>query len=417
MEKEKHEGVLLALFGCMALMLPFLREYQLTLIVLALTAGVLIKCKRPSRSLHLCFAVLTLAVLSWALCLPMYIVGASIAISVFGSFASSTVEPSHHIKTVPGSILFLIFSIVSAFLIGSWTVAFAYPGETFYQFMFFLATIGAVTGALLKSIPHKTDNLTIPSGSAMTMWLFAGFEYWVSPLHVMLALALTLTIGYISYMANTADVTGVLSGTLLGALIIIFGGIEWFTILLAFFILGGAFTRYKYGYKEALGIAQAEGGARGYKNVFGNGLVALILAVAGGVWGWHVLLIAYLGAIAAATGDTLASEIGETSETLPRMITSFKRVKHGTSGAISPLGEFSALVGATLIGALAVLLGMTELEMIIVAPILGGFIGVHIDSLLGATLENKGYLTNHSVNLLATAAGAIASVGLYYVLV
>jgi len=233
----------------------------------------------------------------------------------------------------------------------------------------------------------------------------------------MLALALTLTIGYISYMANTADVTGVLSGTLLGALIIIFGGIEWFTILLAFFILGGAFTRYKYGYKEALGIAQAEGGARGYKNVFGNGLVALILAVAGGVWGWHVLLIAYLGAIAAATGDTLASEIGETSETLPRMITSFKRVKHGTSGAISPLGEFSALVGATLIGALAVLLGMTELEMIIVAPILGGFIGVHIDSLLGATLENKGYLTNHSVNLLATAAGAIASVGLYYVLV
>jgi len=415
LEKEKHEGLLLALFGCMALMLPFLREYQLTLIVLALTVGVFIKCKRPSRSLHLCFAVLTLAVLSWALHLPRYIVGASIAISVFGSLASSTVEPSHHIKTVPGSILFLIFSIISAFLVGSWTVAFAYP--TFYQFMFFLATIGAVTGALLKSIPHKTDNLTVPFGSAMAMWLFAGFGYWVSPLHVMLALALTLTIGYISYMANTADVTGVLSGTLLGALIIIFGGIEWFTILLAFFILGGAFTRYKYGYKEALGIAQAEGGARGYKNVFGNGLVALILAVAGGVWGWHVLLIAYLGAVATATGDTLASEIGETSKTSPRIITSFKEVKPGTSGAVSPLGELSALVGAALIGALATLLEMMKLEMIIIAPILGGFIGVHIDSLLGATLENKGYLTNHSVNLLATAAGAIASMGLYYVLV
>ncbi|MDI6888203.1 MAG: TIGR00297 family protein [Methanocellales archaeon] len=417
MEKEKHEGLLLVLFGCIALMLPFFREYQLTLIVLALTVGVLIKRKRPSRSLHLCFAVLTLAILSWVLHLPMYIVGASIAISVFGSFASSTVEQAHHIKTIPGSILFLIFGIISAFLVGSWTAAFSDPGETFYQFMFFLATIGAVTGALLKSIQHTTDNLTIPFGSAMAMWLFAGFEYWVSPPQVMLALALTLTIGYISYMVNTADITGVLSGTLLGVLIIIFGSVKWFTILLAFFVLGGVFTRYKYGYKESLGIAQAEGGARGYKNVFGNGLVALILAVAEGVWGWHVLLIAYLGAVATTTGDTLASEIGETSKTQPRMITSFERVKPGTSGAISPLGEVSALVGTILIGALAVLLGMTKLQMIVIAPILGGFIGVHVDSLLGATLENKGYLTNHSVNLLATASGAIVSMGLYYALV
>jgi len=414
---KKNEGLLLILFGCLALMLPFLREWQLTFIVLALTAGVLIKCKHLSRSLHLCFAVLTLAVLSWMLHLPMYIVGASIAISVFGSLASSTVEPSHYIKTIPGSVLFLVCSITSAFLIGSWTAGFTDPGDTFYQFMFFLATIGAVTGALLKSIEHATDNLTIPFGSAMAMWLFAGFEYWVSPSQVMLALALTLTIGYISYMANTADVTGVLSGTLLGILIIIFGSVKLFIILLTFFVLGGVFTRYKYGYKESLGIAQAEGGARGYKNVFGNGLVALILAVAGGIWSLHLLLIAYLGAVATATGDTLASEIGETSKTQPRMITSFKRVKPGTSGAISSLGEISALVGAVLIGVLAILLGMTELQMISIAPILGGFIGVHVDSLLGATLESKGYLTNHSVNLLATMAGAVASMGLYYVLV
>lgn len=417
MEKEKHEGLLLILFGCIALMLPFLRGWQLTLIVSALTAGILLKYKSPSRLLHLCLAFLVLAVLSWALKLPIYIIGASIAISVFGSFASSTIELSHHIKTILGSILFLIFSIVSAFLVGSWTIAFAYLGEKFYQFMFFLATIGAVTGALLKSIPHKTDNLTVPFGSAMAMWLFAGFRYWTSPSQVMLALVLTLAIGYASYMVNMADITGVLSGTLLGVLIIIFGGIEWFIILLAFFILGGVFTKYKYRYKEALGIAQAEGGARGYKNVFGNGLVALVSAVGWGIWGWYFLLVAYLGAIATSTGDTLASEIGETSKTSPRMITSFKRVKPGTNGAISHLGEISALVGATLIGALAVLLGMMELQMLIVAPILGGFIGVHIDSLLGATLENKGYLTNHSVNLLATAAGAIASGGLYYVLV
>jgi uncharacterized protein (TIGR00297 family) len=250
----------------------------------------------------------------------------------------------------------------------------------------------------------------------MAMWLFAAFRYWVPPPRIVLALALTLAIGYISYLAKIADVTGVLSSTLLGVLVIVFGSIKWFAILLIFFILGGVFTKYKYKYKASLGIAEAEGGVRGYQNVFGNGLTALILAVAEGVFGCPVLLIGYLGANATATGDTLASEIGETWRGKPRMITTFKEVKPGTNGAISALGESSALFGAAAIGIIAVLLGMIDYHIALVATVIGGFIGVNIDSLLGATLENRGYLSNHSVNLLATATGAIVSIGLYYVL-
>ncbi|MDI6860348.1 MAG: DUF92 domain-containing protein, partial [Methanocellales archaeon] len=115
-------------------------------------------------------------------------------------------------------------------------------------------------------------------------------------------------------------------------------------------------------------------------------------------------------------GDTLASEIGETSKTQPRVITTFKKVPAGTSGAISLLGELAAIVGSAVIGILATLLGMAGLHVATIT-ILGGFIGTNIDSLLGATLENKGYLTNSSINLFATAAGALVSAGLYYVLV
>ena len=406
---QRHKMVCI-LFGCVALLLPFLAIWQLMLIVLAVTIG--FASLTPRVSAHLCFSVLILVVLSWVLNFPIYLLGASIAIVTFSAMTRDLIAQR---KTIKGSVTFLVFGVIFAFCIGSWIIALTKIVIS-SQFMFFLAVIGAITGALLESIPHANDDLTVPLGSAMAMWLFADFEYWVPPHHLILALVLMLAIGYVSYKVNIADIPGALSGVLLGVLIIVFSDIRWFVILLAFFILGGVFTRYKYGYKQSLGIAQAEGGARGYRNVFGNGLVALILAVAEGVFGYHIFMIGYLGAIATATGDTLASEIGETSKTQPRVITTFKKVPAGTSGAISLLGELAAIVGSAVIGILATLLGMAGLHVAAIT-ILGGFIGTNIDSLLGATLENRGYLTNSSVNLFATAAGAIVSAGLYCILI
>ena len=47
---------------------------------------------------------------------------------------------------------------------------------------------------------------------------------------------------------------------------------------------------------------------------------------------------------------------------------------------------------------------------------LTGFVGTNIDSVIGATLENKGFLGNAGTNLLATLGGGIFAVGLYLVL-
>jgi len=47
---------------------------------------------------------------------------------------------------------------------------------------------------------------------------------------------------------------------------------------------------------------------------------------------------------------------------------------------------------------------------------LAGFVGTNIDSVIGATLENKGFLGNAGTNLLATLGGGLFAVVLYLIL-
>ena len=101
----------------------------------------------------------------------------------------------------------------------------------------------------------------------------------------------------------------------------------------------------------------------------------------------------------------MASEVGKTAEKV-YLITNFKRVEPGVSGGISLLGEIAALMGCLIVCISAVLLGVLSVKLAIVA-FLAGFIGVHVDSILGATLEKKGYLNNAGVNFFATLSSGL----------
>ena len=129
----------------------------------------------------------------------------------------------------------------------------------------------------------------------------------------------------------------------------------------------------------------------------------------------NILMAAYLGSVATACGDTLASEVGQTYKGEPRMITTFKKAKSGTDGAVSILGEGAAFFGSSIIALLAFILIPIDFSLVLVVTA-GGFIGTNIDSLLGATLQQKGYLSNNGVNLAATISGAVVTGLLYYLL-
>ncbi len=355
---------------------------------------------------------------------PVFIVGGALVITTFGDGVADIInihdrqQNSVKIYSARSSIVFLISGGIFAFLACAWILRNGpFQSSVPYELVFFLAVIGAVTGALLESMTYYEDNIIIPFGSAMTMWLFYTFRfgYMVEWIYLIKVLAFAFLLGYLAYRMRIADISAMLSATLLGVVIIISNTIWWYIVLLAFFFLGGLFTRYKYDFKKARGIAESKGGVRGYKNVFSNSLAALALAVAFKVFPSYAvfLLPAYLGSIATATGDTLASEIGQTWDGEPRMITTLKKVRPGTDGGVTVLGEFAAFAGSGAIALLSLMFLKNDDIGLGLAVLAGGFIGTNIDSVLGATFQQKGYLSNNGVNLFATISGAIVSAILY----
>jgi uncharacterized protein (TIGR00297 family) len=370
-----------------------------------------------------------------SLSFPLYVVGGAMAISTFGSSAASFIRhrkklqmarianspgkvEEHHL--LPSSIVMLGVGIVSAYIAGAWIAGWGDIAVS-RNLIFFVAVIGSITAALFESIPSEVDdNLSVPLGAGMAMWTFNAFGFSVPPTQMFIALVFSLVLGYLAYKTKIADLSALFGAALLGVLIIVFSEIFWFILLLTFFILGGAFTKYKYRYKKSIGLAQSDGGVRSYENVFSNSTAALVLAICYGIYPQYAELIifAYLGTVATATGDTLASEIGTTAHSQPIMITTLKHVQAGVDGAVTVLGEFAAIMGSMVIGILAVIFGMVDNAfMVILVTTAGGFFGTNVDSLLGATLQKRGLLSNSGVNFVATFAGAAISGILYLLLV
>jgi uncharacterized protein (TIGR00297 family) len=237
-------------------------------------------------------------------------------------------------------------------------------------------------------------------------------------IQVLVAFVVCSIIGLPSYRIRVVSLSGLLSGYVMGVGVILFGGWGAFVVIFMFFVLSGATTKFHYDKKKKKGVAEAGGGARGYKNVFGNGILALFMTICWYYGGWTVFLAGYLGAAASATADTAGGEIGRLSNSDPYLITNLKRVPTGTEGAVSVLGKSAEVAICLFLGAIAVASGMSSAEFpwwqVIATTTVGGFIGATMDSYLGATLETtKDWFGNNHTNFFCTVAGAAASMALF----
>jgi len=202
-----------------------------------------------------------------------------------------------------------------------------------------------------------------------------------------------------------------------GSVIVVFAGFPYL-ILLILFVFGSVLaTRYQMEEKRRKNVQEGTAGERGVANVVAHSVIPVVIAVVVG-WGSSgipaaTLALLYVSALAFGASDTFASEFGVLAGRA-RSILSFRPVEPGTNGGVSGRGEAFALAGAATTAVLAVGLfalfgpSFPSVIRLLVVVIVAGFLGCQVDSVLGEALENRGFLTKHTTNLL----GMLSSVGL-----
>jgi uncharacterized protein (TIGR00297 family) len=181
--------------------------------------------------------------------------------------------------------------------------------------------------------------------------------------------------------------------------------------LLALFLLTFSATKFGRGKKEQLGVAEDKRGrnaAQVAANLGAAGLAAAAALSLPSPGPWYA--VAVTAALAEATADTLASELGEVLGGQPFMVTTFRRVPAGSDGAVSLAGTLAGTCAAVAVVLVAVLaLGLSPGNAVCAG--LGAIAGLFVDSLLGATVERSGWLNNDAVNFLSTLAAAAIATG------
>lgn len=203
----------------------------------------------------------------------------------------------------------------------------------------------------------------------------------------------------------------------------------WPVLLFLFFISGTLLSQLEKDSKQERTRAVIEkGGERDALQVVANGGVFALFAVASVLVPSSVWLVLGTGAIAAATADTWATEIGSLSNRGPRSVITWNRVPVGTSGGVTVAGLLASLGGATMIALVTILTTGPAC-----AAIAGGIGGSLLDSMLGATVQGRrwceqcgagterqihvcgtrtvpaggiGWMNNDAVNALSSLGGA-----------
>ena len=249
-------------------------------------------------------------------------------------------------------------------------------------------------------------------------------------MHWVLAVAAAASISTVAAYVGALRADGAAMATVVGAVVFGRAGLAAAAVLVLFFASA-----------SALSALPGERGRerRNGAQVLANGGIAAIAAALHGVW--PLADVAFVGALAAATADTWATELGERYGGLPRSILTFHPLPRGASGGVTPLGTLASAAGALSLSAVALAGGMAGGAPLLIGGTAAGIAGSLVDSLLGAGLQAQyrcercgdriesswhascSYravrvsglpgVGNDLVNGLATAAGAGVAIGLY----
>jgi uncharacterized protein (TIGR00297 family) len=326
--------------------------------------------------------------------------------------------PWNRQKTWAGSISLVVAGMAGAYLLTRWIA----PEIPAYKTLMVCAA-AALLGAVVEGLPLALDdNITVPlaAGAFMFCAYFLERTALASNLpylgrRLFLALAVNVGFAFIAYAFKAASPSGAICGFLLGTAIYLGYGYKSFLLLFAFVLLGSVATRLGLEKKAARGVAERRGGARSWREASANLMAAALFAIL--VITTHheaAFLLAMVAALAEATGDTVSSEIGQWISSRVYLITTFQRVPAGEDGGISLAGTAAGFAASAFIVGLGVglkLCGPYRFAGPAIA-FAAAAMGNLFDSVLGATLQRRGLVTNGMVNFAGTSVAGGLALGL-----
>ncbi len=322
-------------------------------------------------------------------------------------------------KSIAGTLSFVVFGSVAGVAFAWWVRPAISPLPPL-AFTFAAPVAAAVLAALVETLPVRLDdNISVPATAAAVLWIASLMTMpamsgaraaLVSALPW--AFAVNALTGWLGYRAGTVTRSGAVAGVAVGALIYAGGGAGAWVLLLATFIAASVTSRSGLARKERLGIAEERGGRRGAGNAIANCGVAAVAAICAVTTPYPAeALCALVAALTAGGSDTIASEIGKAWGRSTFLVTTLRRVKPGTSGAMSVEGTMAGLLGAIALAACGAALGLIPFSAVLLV-VAAATAGALVESALGATLEGPGILNNDMLNFLNTAVAAAVALAL-----
>ncbi len=221
------------------------------------------------------------------------------------------------------------------------------------------------------------------------------------PWRLLAASIVIVIVAVLAWWKKQLSISGLVAAVIMGLATTLLGGFSSLSLYL-FFLLSAAVIGRLSKRIRGLDRIHKKGGRRDWMQVLANGGPALVAVIAHAVTRDPVFLAVFTAALGEACADTWASEIGVLSKKDPLSILTFTRVPRGLSGGVSALGTGAALLASLLYGVFAYSCYAVLPIGLCVTVALTAFLGVLVDSMLGATVQAHYYdkdddiITEHS---------------------
>lgn len=269
------------------------------------------------------------------------------------------------------------------------------------EFIIVLAIIFSVLGLLVELLsPKGMDNLFIPLISL-------GVAYFGNSFIVNLSKNLDLTFFYwgfliavlfaiIGIVGKFLTLDGALAGLFIGMIIMGIGGWTLGAALLTFFMVGSLVTKLNKKSQEEVSFEKGSSKRDSLQALAKAGFASFIAFCTLVYPNNFIIPIIVIGALGSSLADTMGTEIGIWSKSIPRPILQpWRKAKKGESGAVSTIGTLASIITAFIFALFLQVLSNIDpsmkpfpLSFLLLVPI-ASVIGMFLDSLFGVLLQEQ----------------------------